>query len=182
MNLLKHISKRTIIIVTFFIFLAFSFFADYTPGVTIGVNFKDFLLQMVTILPPIFILIGLFDVWVKKETIIKHLGEGAGAISYFWVFVLAAPMAGGLLPGFPIAYSLHKKGARIQVILVFLGAIGVGRVPMLFFESTFLGWEFTLIRVIVSIPLVIISGIVLGKKLNNEGYKLPEVDVKSKKK
>lgn len=32
-------------------------------------------LEMLSILPPIFILLGLLDIWVKKETMIKIMGE-----------------------------------------------------------------------------------------------------------
>ncbi len=34
-------------------------------------------ISMLLIVPPIFILIGLFDVWVPKETIIEHMGENS---------------------------------------------------------------------------------------------------------
>ena len=34
-------------------------------------------LEMLAVLPPIFVLLGLLDVWVKKETIIKYMGEGS---------------------------------------------------------------------------------------------------------
>lgn len=119
----KLITLKNFIFIAFIFFITISFSIDYDLGKNIGHHFKDYLLQMLIILPPIFILIGLFEVWVKKETIIKHLGEKAGFKSYVWVFILAAPMAGGLLPSFPIAYSLYKKGARLSVILVFLGAV-----------------------------------------------------------
>ena len=169
----KHLIKP-ILFVIFLIFIAVSFFIKFNPGIIIGKNFKDFSLQMIMVLPPIFILIGLFDVWVKRETIIKHLGTDGGIKSFIWVFILAAPMAGGLLIGFPIAYSLYQKGTRLSVVIVFLGAVGIGRIPMVFFESTFLGWKFSAIRIIISIPLVIITGIILGKILDKKGYKLPK--------
>ncbi|MCK5808547.1 permease [bacterium] len=174
MKFFKRPPIKLILFVFFLFFIGVSFFISYTPGIKIGYNFKDFLLQMLMILPPVFILIGLFDVWVKRDTIIKHLGKDGGMMSYLWVFILAAPMAGGLLPSFPIAYALHQKGARLSVVLTFLGAVGVGRVPMVFFESLFLGWRFSVIRILTSIPLVIVSGIVLGKILEKHGYELPK--------
>jgi uncharacterized membrane protein YraQ (UPF0718 family) len=174
MNRIKKIAIKQIIFILFVLFIGISFYIDFPLGKAVAANFKSFLWEMITILPPIFILIGLFEVWVKKETIIKHLGSKGGYKSYFWVFILAAPMAGGLLPAFPLAHALYKKGARLSVILVFLGAVGVGRIPMIFFESTFLGWKFSFIRILVSIPLVIIGGILLGKILNKENYILPD--------
>ncbi|MCD6434854.1 MAG: permease [Clostridiales bacterium] len=165
---------KPIIFIIFLIFISSSALMKFTPGIEIGKNFYSFSMEMIKILPPIFILIGLFDVWIERETIVKHLGKDGGVKSFIWVFILAAPMAGGLLPSFPIAHLLYKKGARLTVILVFLGAVGVGRVPMILFESTFLGIRFSLIRIITSIPLVIISGILLGRYLENNKYILPD--------
>ena len=167
---------KIVIFVIFLIFLAISNGVAYEPGVKISKGFFSFFLQMLRILPAIFLLIGLFDVWVDRKTIQKHLGADGGAKSFFWVFLLAAPMAGGLIPALPIGYALHKKGARLTVVLAFLGAVSVGRVPMILFESTFLGWRFSLIRLAVSIPLDIITSIVLGRTLEALGYDLPEID------
>lgn len=173
MKIKKQFLVKIIFLVMFLIFIGISFLTDYAPGVTIGKNFGSFSFQMVMILPAIFVLIGFFDVWVKRETIVKHLGKDGGVKSFFWVFILAAPMAGGLLPAFPIAYSLFQKGARLTVILTFLGVVSIGRVPMVLFESAFLGWKFSLIRIVVSIPLVLVSGIAMGRMLEKRGYTLP---------
>ncbi len=171
---LKPFPFKPILFVLFLIFIGISCFIEFAPGVAVGKNFGLFSFQMVKVLPAIFILIGLFDIWVKRETIVKQLGEGGGIKSFLWVFLLAAPMAGGLLPAFPIAHTLYQKGARLTVVLTFLGAVGIGRVPMILFESTFLGWKFSIIRLIASIPLVVVTGIILGRTLEKSDYKLPE--------
>jgi uncharacterized membrane protein YraQ (UPF0718 family) len=174
MKIFKQISVKSIILIFFLIFVGSSFLFRFAPGIAIGKNFGLFSFQMIKVLPAIFILIGLFDIWVKRETIVKHLGKDGGIKSFLWAFVLAAPMAGGILPAIPIAYTLYQKGARLTVILTFLGAVGVGRIPMILFESTFLGWRFSILRIIISIPLVVVTGIILGKFLEKSGYKLPE--------
>lgn len=175
---MKNISKKTIframLFITFAVFIAVSFIIDYQPGKSINKNFVNYSISMLKVVPFVFILIGLFDVWVDKKTIQKHLGEGGGIKSYFWVFALAAPMGGGLLPAMPIAYELYKKGARYPVVLTFLGAVSVGRVPMILLESGFLGYKFSIIRLIVAIPLVIATSVVVGKHFDRTGYKLPE--------
>jgi len=119
----KNDPAKMILFVFFLCFLGGSFWVEFKPGMEIAHGFGLFSFQMLKILPAIFILIGLFDVWVKRETIVKHLGMGGGVYSFFWVFILAAPMAGGLLPALPIAYALHQKGARLTVVLTFLGAV-----------------------------------------------------------
>lgn len=163
--------KKLLLLPIFLLFAGISYFLDFAPGVAIGQNFLSFFLEMIKVLPAVFLLIGLFDVWVKKETIERHLGHGGGAGSFFWAFVLAAPMAGGLLPALPIAHELYKKGARFTVVIAFLGAVGIGRVPMVLFESTFLGWKFSAMRLIMSIPLVILGAVIMGRILDRKGYK-----------
>ena len=158
--------KKLLLLPPFLVFVGISCLLDFTPGTAIGQNFLSFFLEMIQVLPAVFLLIGLFDVWVKKETIEKHLGRGGGARSFFWAFILAAPMAGGLLPALPIAHELYKKGARITVVIAFLGAVGIGRVPMVLFESTFLGWKFSAMWLIISIPLVILGAIIMGRILD----------------
>lgn len=169
----KNIVRRVVFII-FAIFIGISFLFDFNPGEKIAGNFTSYALNMLKVVPFVFILIGLFDVWVDKKTIQKHLGKDGGFKSYFWVFVLAAPMAGGLLPALPIGYELHKKGARYTVVLAFLGAVSIGRVPMILFESTFLGWKFSVVRLIVSIPLVLLTSVIIGRHFDKTGYKLPK--------
>ncbi len=141
---------------------------DYDPGKQIGKNFLSFLIEMIKLLPFVFILIGLFDVWVKKEFVEKHLGRDSNALSYLWAVLLAGPIAGGMIAAFPISYALFQKGAKMSVIFTFIGAAAVCRIPMTLFEASFLGIKFTIIRLVVSIPLVIISAFFLGNYLEKK--------------
>ena len=34
--------------------------------------------EMLSFLPPVFIILGLLDVWVPREVVISHLGRGSG--------------------------------------------------------------------------------------------------------
>jgi uncharacterized membrane protein YraQ (UPF0718 family) len=36
--------------------------------------------EMILVLPPIFVLLGLLDIWVPRETMVKYMGEGSGVI------------------------------------------------------------------------------------------------------
>ncbi|MBU3955701.1 permease [bacterium] len=144
--------------------------AGSLPAKGIGENFLTFAIYMLRILPPVFILIGLFDVWVKEETVEKHLGRNSGIAAYLWATLLASAMAGGLFVAFPVAHSLYRKGARLSVIFTYIGAAGICRIPMTTFEAYFMGIKFTLIRLMVSIPLVIIVSILMERYLQKTGY------------
>ena len=159
-------------VMLYVIFVSFSFIFGYNPGKLIGQNFTSFAIEMIKLLPFIFILIGLFDVWVKKEFVEKHLGKNSNPLSYLWAILLAGPIAGGLIAAFPIAYSLFQKGAKMSVIFTFISAAAVCRIPMTLFEASFLGIKFTIVRLLVSIPLVIISSIIVGNFLEKKDYRI----------
>ncbi|MEA2064422.1 MAG: permease, partial [Gemmatimonadota bacterium] len=132
----------------------------------------SFLVEMLKILPCAFILIGLFEVWVKRETVEKHLGEESGFRGYVWAVLLAGTIAGGLLVAFPLAYSLSNKGAKLSIIFTYIGAAAICRIPMAIFEASFMGLKFTAIRFLVSIPLVIVTSALLGNYLERRNYRV----------
>jgi len=146
----------------------------FNPGKEIGYNFASFSVDMFKILPCAFILIGLFEVWVKRETVEKHFGEESGIRGYIWAVLLAGTTVGGLYVAFPVAYALYSKGAKLSVIFTYIGASAICRVPMTIFEASFLGIKFTAIRLLVSLPLVIITSILLGDYLTKRSYKIAE--------
>ena len=154
--------------IVFILFMILSVVIDYNPGMAMGRNLVTFLIQMIKIIPLTFILIGLFEVWVKRETIEKHMGQESGIRGFFWAILLASTTVGGLYVAFPVAGALKNKGAGNSIIFTYLGAAAICRIPMTAFEINFLGVKFTLIRLIISIPLIIISSIILGRISNTD--------------
>jgi len=165
---------RMAVISSYAIFVALSWIFGFDPGREISRNFASFSLDMLKVLPCAFVLIGLFEVWVKKETVEKHLGEESGIRGYVWGILLAGTTVGGLYVAFPVAYSLYSKGAKLSVIFTYIGASAICRVPMTVFEASFLGIKFTAIRLFVSIPLVVITSILLGDYLRKRNYSIAE--------
>jgi uncharacterized membrane protein YraQ (UPF0718 family) len=155
-------------------FVMLSFIVGFGPGEKIAANFILFLIQMLKILPCAFILIGLFEVWVKKETVEKHLGTESGIRGYIWSILLAGTTVGGLYVAFPVAYSLFGKGASLGVIFAYISASAICRIPMTIFEASFLGLKFSIIRLLVSLPLVVVSSMFLGKYLGRKQYRMSE--------
>ena len=158
------------------VFVALSFWKGYGPGEAMGKSLGYFTIEMLKILPPAFILIGLFEVWVKKETVEKHFGSQAGLRGHIGGILLAGTTVGGLYVAFPVAYSLYRKGADLGVIFTYIGASAICRVPMTIFEASFLGLKFSIIRLSVSIPLVIVTSMALGKYLTRRNYQIADGD------
>ncbi|WP_312810547.1 permease [Sedimentibacter sp.] len=107
---------------------------------------KSSTLEMLSILPPIFILLGLLDVWVKKETMMKYMGEKSGFIGVLIAFLLGSAAAGPLYAAFPVAMVLLKKGSRFSYVLILIGAWSTTKIPLLLFEVSSMGIKFTALR------------------------------------
>jgi uncharacterized membrane protein YraQ (UPF0718 family) len=121
---------------------------------------KNYLLEMVSILPPILVLCGLFDAWVSKQTIERLMGEASGAKGALIALLLGTAAMGPLYAAFPIGKALLEKGASLYNVVVFLCVWASIKIPMILFEVKFLGAEFALLRLALTIPAIfLISGV-----------------------
>lgn len=126
-------------------------------------NSQDFFVEMIFILPAVMILMGLFSVWIPKEVIGKYLGHTSGLKGVLFSFILGALPTGPLYVTFPLAASLHKKGASITNIVIFLSAWACIKIPQEMVEIQFLGIQFMAVRLISTIVFVTIMAIVINK-------------------
>jgi uncharacterized membrane protein YraQ (UPF0718 family) len=117
--------------------------------------------EMVLIIPPVFVLLGLLDVWVPKETMIKYMGEKSGIKGIVLSFIIGSAAAGPLYGAFPVAAVFMKKGVKFSNILIFIGAWSTTKIPMLLFEATALGSKFAITRLLIDIPGIILIAYLL---------------------
>jgi len=142
------------------------------------------LLQLLLILPPIFILMGLLDVWVPRETMAKFLGSESNLLGAAIAFFLGSAAAGPLYVAFPIAAMLVKKGASLTNVFIFIGAWSTTKIPLLMFEYSAMGPRFTLARLLINIPVIIFIAfsmhLFLGKEekqsLQDRAEKMMEIE------
>ena len=136
--------------------------------------------EMLSVLPPIFILLGLLDVWVDRATMIKYTGRGSGFKGVLIAFLLGSAAAGPLYAAFPFAAVMLKKGTSIPNVLIFIGAWSTTKIPMLAFEAASMGVTFTLVRLALSldgIPLIaFITDRVIGQAGADEIYALNDAE------
>jgi uncharacterized membrane protein YraQ (UPF0718 family) len=156
-----------------------AFIIGFDPGKAIFKNFGQSLIEMITFLPFLFIIVGLFDVWVPKEKIQKHIGHESGIKGIALVVLLAMLQAGPLYGAFPVAYMLYKKGASPRNIFIYLGAFSSMKIPMLGIELGYLGFEFTLVRTLVSLPLFIGIGYLMERYFKKRHFEVKDGSVTS---
>jgi uncharacterized membrane protein YraQ (UPF0718 family) len=137
----------------------------FALGAKAGRSLVGSLVEMAGILPAMFILVGLFDVWVPRSVIERHLGRRSGSLAVLWMVLLATLQAGPLYAAFPVAVALWRKGTAPRNVFIYLGAFSAMKLPMLTFEVAFLGWRFSLVRTLVTLPVFIALGYLLERLL-----------------
>jgi len=176
---MKEILKKNrinfLIISAFTVFVAISFIFDFSIGENIfKEQFYSFFKEMILFLPVMFILIGLGDVWFSKEKVEKHIGENSGFKGVLFVIFLSMAQVGPLYGAFPVTYLLWKKGASIRNIFIYIGAFCTIKIPMITFEIGFLGWKFSLLRTLFSLPIIIIISIFMEKILKSKSFEVKQ--------
>ncbi len=138
----------------------------------IGVRSLDItrrnVVEMLLVIPPIFVLLGLLDVWVDRSVMMKYTGKGSGIKGVLIAFLLGSAAAGPLYAAFPVAGVMLKKGSSLFNVFIFIGAWSTTKIPMLTFEAASLGLPFTLIRLGLSIVGILLIAIFTEKALTKE--------------
>ncbi len=141
----------------------------------------DYFKEMALIMPPVFILIGLMEVWVPKDKIQRWLGSGSGIKGAALSLALGTLPTGPLYVAFPMAASLIRKGASITNMVMFLGSWAALKIPQLMVEIKFLGLPFTLLRFGLTLIALLIIGHamdkILEKKPDKAWLESPEAEV-----
>lgn len=129
---------------------------------------KSSVLEMLSIIPPIFVLLGLLDVWVKRETMVKYMGKGSGLVGVLIAFFIGSAAAGPLYAAFPVAGVLLRKGSSVTNVYIMLGAWSTTKIPLLLFEASSMGLKFTGIRLGMSIIGITVIAVLMEKILSQE--------------
>ncbi len=133
----------------------------------LSVTFQN-LLQMAQFLPAVFLLLGLMDTWVPRQTVIAMLGNRSGAFGAALSITLGAAAAGPLYAAFPIASAMLMKGASVFNVFVFLGAWSNLKIPMSMFELSSMGAKFALTRWALNVLGILIIASVMRRLFNKE--------------
>jgi len=135
-------------------------------------NSGYYIKEMLMIMPVVFILTALLDLWLPKDKVIRYLGKEAGVKGVVFSFVLGSISAGPVYAAFPMCVMLHKKGASIRNLVIILSSWAVIKIPMLLNEAKFLGLKFMAIRWVLTVIAIIIFSWITAKIVKDED--LPE--------
>ena len=136
----------------------------------ISISARSFV-EMLFIIPPVFVLLGLLDVWVPRESMVKYMGEGSGLKGVLLSLFIGSAAAGPLYAAFPVSAVFMKKGVSFSNVMIFIGAWSTTKIPMILFEFESLGASFALTRLLVDVPGIIIIALLLTKLGSKEEIK-----------
>ncbi|MDO5017895.1 MAG: permease [Lagierella massiliensis] len=160
--------KNNLFIVVLVLTYATLFIINPKMGVNSIKSSGYFIKEMLIIMPIIFVLTALLDLWVPKEKIVSFLGVESGAKGIILSFVVGSISAGPIYAAFPMCLMLHKKGASIRNIVIILSSWAVIKIPMLVNEAKFLGPKFMGIRWVLTIISIIIFSWIAGRIIKDE--------------
>lgn len=167
MTILKKVKENLFLAIVALVYIAM-FIINPAMGTASVKNSGYYIKEMLMIMPVIFILTALLDLWIPKEKIMRYLGKEAKAKGIFLSFVVGSVSAGPIYAAFPMCVMLHKKGASIRNIVIILSSWAVIKVPMLLNEAKFLGPNFMAIRWVLTVIAIIIFSWIAAKIIKDE--------------
>jgi uncharacterized membrane protein YraQ (UPF0718 family) len=156
--MIKSFVKRyTFFLIALLMTIVITFINKEVGIKSFGIAFSSFK-QMISVVPAIMLMLGLMDVWVPRETMMKYMGDKSGLTGILLAILIGSFAAGPMYAAFPFTTVLLRKGVKFSNIIIFMNAWCVTKISTLIFEFTALGYEFTFARFLINLPGVIIMG------------------------
>ena len=164
---MNFIKKNKILFVAIILYII-TFF--YNRGIFSNslIMTKNFLVEMLEVMPAIMIISALISIWVPQEVIIKNFGKSSGLKGKLFSMLIGSFSAGPIYAAFPVAQSLYFKGASIANIVIIISSWAVTKWVMFMVETSFLGLKFALTRYALTIPMILIMGYIMERLVHKE--------------
>lgn len=119
--LIKFIKRYRSFFISLIFLIIISFFS-YNVFLKVINSVTSNILQMLSVLPPIMLMLGLMDVWVPREKLMKYMGNKSGVIGIILAMLIGSVAAGPMYASFPFTAVLIKKGAKFSNVIIFMNA------------------------------------------------------------
>jgi len=115
------------------------------------------------------LLIGSMHLLLPAKYIGKWLGKDSGIKGIFIATFIGGITPGGPMVSFPLLISLRSKGADVGSLIAFITSwTTISFTRTIVWEIPLMGIEFTFIRLISSLALPIIAGLLFRKIFNDD--------------
>jgi len=142
-------------------------------------NSVYYLLEMLQVLPVIFLFTVVIEALIPKEMIMRGFGEKSGLKGNLLALLLGSISAGPIYAAFPISKALLGKGASISNIVIILSSWAVIKVPMLANEAKFLSIHFMIVRWMLTVLAIFVMANITGMLVKKKDLPAEEAIVNS---
>lgn len=162
MDIKKIVKSNKLLIVALLSYIVV-FIVNSDVGITALSESKYYFIEMLEILPAVFIISGLLQAWVPTSVILKYFGDGSGIKGKAIALLIGSISAGPIYAAFPVCAMLYKKGASVDNLVIILSTWAVIKVPMLLTEAKFMGLEYMMIRWILTVVSIFIMAFIIKR-------------------
>lgn len=161
---MKRLKKRKILV---FAAMAYSVSILIDPALALkgAAVSMSYLKEMLEIMPMIFALTILTDGWIPREKISAGVGKNSGLRGALLSFALGAVSAGPIYAAFPLTKTLLEKGASLRNVIIILSSWAVIKLPMLVNEAKFIGFQYVVVRWVLTTLAILIMATIMTKRL-----------------
>lgn len=159
---MKTLKKNKLLIVVALVYIVVAILSRQTALDSVKSS-GYYIKEMLLVMPVVFMMIVFIETWIPKKKIAEYLGEDSGIKGTVFSFLLGSLSAGPVYAAFPLCNMLLKKGASVKNVVIIIGAWAVIKIPMLANEGRFLGFEFMMIRWVMTVPMIYIMAFIMGK-------------------
>lgn len=165
--MIKKLLKHKILLIAIIGYVCV-FIINSEAGIRALKESKYYFVEMIQILPPIFILTSLIQTWVPTKVIMDNFGNGSGIRGKIISFAIGSLSAGPIYAAFPVCKTLVKKGASIDNIVIILSSWAVIKLPMLINEAKFMGMNYMIVRWVLTLIAIIIMAKIMKLWVGND--------------
>ena len=179
MTITKVLRKNKLMALVVLIYLSIFIFMPDKAAEAIG-NSVYYIVEMVQVLPIIFLLTVVIEALVPKEMITKRLGAKSGFLGNILSLILGSISAGPIYAAFPISKMLLTKGASVSNVVIILSSWAVIKLPMLANEAKFLGVSFMGVRWVLTVIAILIMAWITEKLVSKKDMLITSTEVTDK--
>ena len=124
MSILKKLKGHLFLIIVILAYIVM-FIVRPEMGVASVKESGYYIKEMLMIMPVIFVLTALLDLWLPKEKVMRYLGKESKAKGILFSFALGSVSAGPGIRSVPNVRDAPQKGASIRNIVIILSSWAV---------------------------------------------------------
>lgn len=179
MRMIEIIKKNKLLFIIAIVYVTL-FIVSPEKAAQSASNSVYYLIEMIEVLPLIFLLTVVIEAWIPKEVIMNRFGDKSGFSGNILSLVLGSISAGPIYAAFPISKMLLSKGASITNIVIILSSWAVIKVPMLANEAKFLGINFMIVRWLLTVVAIFVMAYITAMIVKKDDIMIINNDAKLK--